>query len=807
MRHRDRLQPRRPHEALPHRRERRLLPHLLDGSVPPGRQGRRGEDRHLRRRHVDHRRAPLREAGRGRRGRALRPRPRHGHDAARRGQGRGGRLQGQGRAEAHVGGRLHGHRHHRPRGQRDRPRRRRQGAGAVRPAARRDHLHQARHAQAPGALARARAHAARHRPRGHRGDAPHPRGRGPRRREHPQERPALLAGRRLGRRHAEHRHQRHPLRHAVAALVGGQPRRPQGRPGQRHRARPRAHAVGDARRSVPRPRAHRRGAGRRREGHQPRRHLLHQQRDPHALRHPGGGQLPAPGAGRAHRRGGGDGRRRAVHHAGARPARAALPHAADHDLAEGQDPGRGARGVRRTPRPADRRRDRAHGDRQLPEPRPDPHPRLPRAAGRRLQPRVPQLHAGRLPPRLVPPAQRRRDRRPRARPGRRRRLQQRARHAGRGHRRDDQALHRAGRHGGGHRLRRHGRRQGRVPESRDPGLSGPRPARGHGGHRHPAGASPRLMRGQLAHPHGAYAGGHRGRPRRRHRRPSGRRPLPRVDVREGDRDRHVLRRLRGPRHLRREQPGEGLHGGHPPDDRGLGAARRRRPRVHPRLGRDVRALARDHRRQARGAQAPGLRPVAVRRQRRQPVLRRHPRVPRGARRRSRPWDRPSTRSPTGTHTTTGTTTATRTTRETPDVALHRHPRHPRRQRHRRRGRGDRRRRHRRARPRHPGRVHQHRLLPAGRLRLHGAQDREARRPARGHRARQGPAAPGARRVDVAAVPRRDPRQRRRHALRRGGHRGRALRARPGAADHQARATRARTASASPAATSWCTATR
>ena len=178
----------------------------------------------------------------------------------------------------------------------------------------------------------------------------------------------------------------------------------------------------------------------------------------------------------------------------------------------------------------------------------------------------------------------------------------------------------AGRHGGGHRLRRHGRRQGRVPEPGDPRRRRPRPARGHGGHRHPAGAASRLVRRQLAHPHRAHAGRHRGRPRRGHRRPARRGPLPRVDVREGDRHRHLLRRLRRPRDLRREQPGEGLHRGHPPHDHGLGRAGRRRPRVHPRLGRDVRALARAHRRQARGAQAPALRPVAVRRQRRQPFF-------------------------------------------------------------------------------------------------------------------------------------------------------------------------------------------
>ena len=79
------------------------------GPLPPGRQGRRAEDRHLRRRHGHHRLAPLRAPGRRRRGRPLRPRPRHGHDAARRRHGRGRGLQGQGRAEAALGGRLPRH--------------------------------------------------------------------------------------------------------------------------------------------------------------------------------------------------------------------------------------------------------------------------------------------------------------------------------------------------------------------------------------------------------------------------------------------------------------------------------------------------------------------------------------------------------------------------------------------------------------------------------------------------------------------------------------------------------------------------
>ncbi len=80
----------------------------------------------------------------------------------------------------------------------------------------------------------------------------------------------------------------------------------------------------------------------------------------------------------------------------------------------------------------------------------------------------------------------------------------------------------------------------------------------------------------------------------------------------------------------------------------------------------------------------------------------------------------------------------------PDVALHRHPRHPRRAHasstRPSAGRGG----PRRARPRDAGRLHQHRLLPAGDLRLHRHEGREARRPAGGARAGRGAAAPGAR---------------------------------------------------------------
>ena len=112
------------------------------------------------------------------------------------------------------------------------------------------------------------------------------------------------------------------------------------------------------------------------------------------------------------------------------------------------------------------------------------------------------------------------------------------------------------------------------------------------------------------------------------------------------------------------------------------------------------------------------------------------------------------------------------------------------------------RRHRRARPRHPGRVHQHRVLPAGRS-----------TPSRARRSR--PSATWPTVIERAKsllhpvpadtmwlpVPGRDPRQRRRHPVRRRGHRGRALRAQAGAADHQARRRRTSTTSASQPATS------
>ena len=183
-------------------------------------------------------------------GRPLRPRPRHGDDAARRRQGRGRGLQDQGRAEAAHGGRLPGH----P----DRAAARSTRSPSTSPTSRstqfgqphgEHHLHQARDPEAPGKLGASWASPrAPSTARSSRSCTARTRASTRTPRTSSSQRAALLAGRRLGRLDAEHRHQRHPLRHAVAARQRGQPRRAQGRPGQRHRPRPRADAVGDARR-------------------------------------------------------------------------------------------------------------------------------------------------------------------------------------------------------------------------------------------------------------------------------------------------------------------------------------------------------------------------------------------------------------------------------------------------------------------------------------------------------------------------------------------------------------------------------
>jgi hypothetical protein len=133
-------------------------------------------------------------------------------------------------------------------------------------------------------------------------------------------------------------------------VSAGQPGRAQGRRGQHHHPRPRTDAGRDAGDCGQRPRTDRlrqeQGRGRPQHGG----HLLHLQRDAGARGHPVGGQLPAPGAGDPHRRRGGDGGGRAVHHAGAAGPGQQLPHGDHHHLAEGQDPGRDAHPLRRAQR-------------------------------------------------------------------------------------------------------------------------------------------------------------------------------------------------------------------------------------------------------------------------------------------------------------------------------------------------------------------------------------------------------------------------------------------------------------------------
>ena len=259
----DRLLARRRDEALPDRRDGRLLQDLHMGPCRfIGKDAER--DRRLRR-HLPTIAARnfARQVAAGV-GRPLRPRPRPRLHAARGRPRRGRRLHDQGRAEAHGGRRLPGHRDRRPRRSTRSPstsptrpwrssasRRARSSTRGARP-------------EAPGALAQARhrrraASTARSSRRctartiGVDQDAENIL-------EH-----ALrtLARRRLGRLDARHRHHRHPLRHAHAGAVRGQPRRPQGRQGQHRRPRPRAAALGDDRRRVARARDDRRTRSRR----------------------------------------------------------------------------------------------------------------------------------------------------------------------------------------------------------------------------------------------------------------------------------------------------------------------------------------------------------------------------------------------------------------------------------------------------------------------------------------------------------------------------------------------------------------
>ena len=280
---------------------------------------RRAEDGPLRRRSAHDRGAALRPPGRRRRGRALRPRPRHGHDAARGRQGRGRRLQGQGRAEAPHGRRPHGHPDRRPRGQRGRPRRGRQRAPAVRPA--RPARSSSSNARPPKRQALWRelglvpaASTARSSRR-----CTAPTWAWTRTTETSSSRPlrcSLADG--WGGSMIATDVQRHPLRHAAARSSARSTwacSRPTRSTSSCTATSPLLSEMIVA--AAARPGDHRRGQGSRRRGHQPGRHLLHRQRDPHAPRHPDRRQLPPAGAGHRHRRRRGDGRRRAVLHAGA----------------------------------------------------------------------------------------------------------------------------------------------------------------------------------------------------------------------------------------------------------------------------------------------------------------------------------------------------------------------------------------------------------------------------------------------------------------------------------------------------------
>ena len=205
-----------------------------------------------------------------------------------------------------------------------------------------------------------------------------------------------------------------------------------------------------------------------RQGHPAGRHVLLGQRGPDAPRRAGGRQLPAPGAGGDHRRGGRHGGGRAVRDAGpgkASPSattprsittddRAKMPLATAHPLRRASRPGRG-------------QADHPGGHRQLPQPQgpgADPLDQLPHRGG--LQLRDHPVPAGRLHPRLLLHPERQHHQRPD--PGRRRRggLQQLPHHPGQLASRDDQGAAEERRHRPDHRLRRHGRGQIRPA---DPG--------------------------------------------------------------------------------------------------------------------------------------------------------------------------------------------------------------------------------------------------------------------------------------------------------------------------------------------------
>ena len=178
------------------------------------------------RRHSCHcRGAQLRPRGRRGRGGALRSRPRHGVRTAGGRQGRGGGLPHPRRGQAARRGRLSGHRDRGTACEGHRARRRRDGAGRVRQADRRAHVRR------PGDPGSARSSGARRRSRPAASTARSSRSctaptwastRMPRTSSTRCLRASLV--RRLGRLHAGHRHQRHPLRHPDPAAEPGEPR-------------------------------------------------------------------------------------------------------------------------------------------------------------------------------------------------------------------------------------------------------------------------------------------------------------------------------------------------------------------------------------------------------------------------------------------------------------------------------------------------------------------------------------------------------------------------------------------------------
>ena len=227
--------------------------------------------------------------------------------------------------------------------------------GELRPDARGADLCEPGPGPPPADLAVARHRPAQRHPRDRGDAAPHAYRHRPGPGAHPAPRAAHRALRRLGRQHAGHRHLGYPLRHPQPDGRAREPGRARRGQGQHRHPRPRADAVGDDRRSRPGSGADRVRPDEGRARDQPVRHLLHRQRDPDAPGGRRGRQLPQPGAGADHRRGGGDGGGRAVHHAGVGGSLGPLPHPAHHHVAQGGHHRGHARRIRRASRTRDRR--------------------------------------------------------------------------------------------------------------------------------------------------------------------------------------------------------------------------------------------------------------------------------------------------------------------------------------------------------------------------------------------------------------------------------------------------------------------